>query len=114
MVNDFIQYLNTLHSYHGHNSNAFGEKNFTSNYYDRLLVDVPLCSYIVDKMSDDDPKIIMLTGHAGDGKTSLMYQVLKKLNCLFDLKLLIYRLQKPQTIHNSIRFTDYFLMLQEH
>lgn len=84
MENEFVKYLNTLHSYNGHNSNAFGEKNYTSKFYDDLMVPVPLGNFIVDKMTDSDGKIIMLTGHAGDGKTSLMYQVLKSFGCIFD------------------------------
>lgn len=84
MENEFVKYLNTLHSYNGHNSNAFGEKNYTSKYYDDLMVEVPLCDFIIKQLNDSDPKIIMLTGHAGDGKTSLMYQILKKIGCSFD------------------------------
>lgn len=84
MRNKFVDYLNTLHSYNGHNSNAFGEKNICSEYYKDLLVEIPLCDFIVKKLSEKTPNLIMLTGHAGDGKTSIMYQVLEKLDCKFN------------------------------
>ncbi len=95
MNNEFISYLNTLHSYRGHNSNAFGEKNFTSKYYDDLMVDVPLCDWLINELQGSETKIIMLTGHAGDGKTSLMYQILKKLNCSFDYEKEIFSVSLP-------------------
>lgn len=86
MENKLVNYLNTLHSYTGHNANVFAEKNVNNEFYKEIMVDVPLTSFIIDQLYSQEPHIIMLTGHAGDGKTSLMYHVLSKLGCTFDSK----------------------------
>ena len=70
MENKFVNYLNTLHSYSGHNANVFGEKNVENEYYKSMMVEVPLCDFIINELTNKAPHIVMLTGHAGDGKTS--------------------------------------------
>lgn len=82
--NEFVTYLNTLHNYNAQNSNVFGEKNIKSKFYDQVMVDIPICDYIVKQLTNSPSHIMILTGHAGDGKTSLMYQVMNKLNQSFD------------------------------
>ena len=84
MENKFVNYLNTLHSYSGHNANVFGEKNVENEFYKSMMVEVPLCDFIINELTNKAPHIVMLTGHAGDGKTSLMFQVLEKMGCTFD------------------------------
>lgn len=78
-MNEFVKYLNGLHNYNAQNQNAYGEKNRQSSYYNSTQVDVDVSEYIVKQIKDENPHIIVLTGHAGDGKTSIMYQVLHKL-----------------------------------
>lgn len=79
MENEFVSYLNTLHNYNAQNANVFAEKNIKSYFYKKIMVDIPICDFIVEHLKNDIPHVVVLTGHAGDGKTSLMYQVL---NCL--------------------------------
>lgn len=78
-MNDFIKYLNGLHNYNAQNQNAYGEKNVQSPYYERTQVYIDVCRHIISLLEENNPHIIILTGHAGDGKTSIMYQVLKQL-----------------------------------
>ena len=78
-MNEFIKYLNGLHNYNAQNQNAYGEKNKQSKYYDRMQVTVDVSEHIVKLLEEERPHIIILTGHAGDGKTSIMYQVLSQL-----------------------------------
>lgn len=78
-MNDFVRYLNGLHNYNAQNQNAYGEKNRQSPYYAHTQVEVDVSSHIVNLLTNESPHIIVLTGHAGDGKTSIMYQVLNKL-----------------------------------
>ena len=78
-VNPYVKYLNGLHNYNAQNPNAFGEKNVKSPYYAKTMVEIDICDHIIKSLEGDEPHILVLTGHAGDGKTSLMYQVLSKL-----------------------------------
>ena len=79
-MNDFINYLNGLHNYNAQNQNAYSERNVQSPYYERTQVPISVCQHIIDLIDKERPHIIILTGHAGDGKTSIMYQVLKQMN----------------------------------
>ena len=74
---EYIAYLNSLHNYNAQNPNAYGEKNVGNEFFREVAVKVGLCSYIEKQLSETEPHVLILTGHAGDGKTSIMYQVLK-------------------------------------
>lgn len=82
----YIEYLNSLHNYNAQNENAYGEKNVENPYFKEIMVRVGLCDYIKDSLTLKKPHILILTGHAGDGKTSIMYQVLTDLGVQFDSK----------------------------
>ena len=80
----FIAYLNSLHNYNAQNSNAYGEKNVGNEFFQEVAVEVGLCAYIEKQLLEEEPHVLILTGHAGDGKTSIMYQVLKKFGVEFN------------------------------
>lgn len=82
----YIDYLNSLHNYNAQNENAYGERNVDNPYFKEVMVSVGLCDYIKNNLSEKEPHIVILTGHAGDGKTSIMYQVLTDLEAEFDAK----------------------------
>lgn len=79
ITNPYVKYLNGLHNYNAQNPNAYGEKNVESPYYAKTMVEMEVCQHIITALTSLEPHILVLTGHAGDGKTSLMYQVLSKL-----------------------------------
>ena len=79
IVNSYVGYLNGLHNYNAQNPNAYGEKNVESPFYAATMVEMAVCKHIEKALTSGEPQILVLTGHAGDGKTSLMYQVLAKL-----------------------------------
>lgn len=81
---EYILYLNSLHNYNAQNQNAYGEKNVESPFFNDIVVKVGLCDFIYERLSGNQPHIIILTGHAGDGKTSTMYQVIKELGIVFN------------------------------
>ena len=83
---DYIMYLNSLHNYNAQNKNAYGEKNVNNPYANEIMVNVGLCDFIYNKLYNDEAHVLILTGHAGDGKTSIMYQVLTKLGVKYDIK----------------------------
>lgn len=80
---EYVAYLNTLHNFRAQNQNAYAEKNVNNQFFKNIMVDVPLCDYIEKNIREKQPHMIILTGHAGDGKTSLMYQVLKRFGIEF-------------------------------
>ena len=81
----YINYLNSLHNYSAQNPNAYGEKNVNNMFFSKVAVKVGLCDYIENQLINEKPHILVLTGHAGDGKTSIMYQVLSKLGIQFEV-----------------------------
>lgn len=80
----YIAYLNSLHNYNAQNPNAYGEKNVGSEFFKEVAVRVGLCSHIEKQLQEKEPHVLILTGHAGDGKTSIMYQVLKDFGIEFN------------------------------
>lgn len=78
-TNPYVDYLNSLHNYNAQNPNAYGERNIESPFYDQTMVEMDICANIISSLTNEQPHMLILTGHAGDGKTSLMFQVLKKL-----------------------------------
>ena len=80
----YIKYLNSLHNYNAQNSNAYGEKNVGNEFFSETAVKVGLCTYIEKQLQEKEPHVLILTGHAGDGKTSIMYQVLKSFDVEFE------------------------------
>lgn len=80
----YIAYLNSLHNYNAQNPNAYGERNVGNEFFKEVAVKVGLCDYIEKQLQDKEPHVLILTGHAGDGKTSIMYQVLKDFGINFN------------------------------
>ncbi len=83
-MNEFVKYLNGLHNYYAQNQNAYGERNVESPFYAKTMVPIGVCDYIISSIKENEPHIIILTGHAGDGKTSIMFQVIDRLGAKAD------------------------------
>lgn len=81
-MNDFVNYLNSTNNVGGNSTGSLAEKQVKSSYYDAVKVDRNLGKYIASCIMDHEPRAFILTGHAGDGKTSILVQVLKSLNRL--------------------------------
>lgn len=80
-MNKFIDYLNSLNSASGDNENAIAEniKNDTEQIYDKIQVEQAISKNMAETIINGSPTIFFLTGHAGDGKTSILIQILRKL-----------------------------------
>ena len=87
---EYISYLNTLHNYNAQNPNSYGEKNVNHHFFKDVMVKVGLSKFISNSILENEPHVIVLTGHAGDGKTSIMYQVLSELGVHFNPSEKIY------------------------
>lgn len=81
MSNDFIKYLNSMNNANSSNENAIAESQITNPYYDKIRVERNIGKYLINKIKEK-PTTVLLTGHAGDGKTSLVYQILRELKLI--------------------------------
>lgn len=81
-MNEFINYLNSTNNVGGNSTGSLAESQVKSSYYDSVKVDRKLGTYITDCVGSGDHQSFILTGHAGDGKTSVLVQVLKTLGYL--------------------------------
>ncbi|NLB81756.1 MAG: hypothetical protein GX800_09165, partial [Clostridiaceae bacterium] len=81
-MNVFVNYLNSIHNIGGDSTGSLAEKQVKSPFFDMVKVDRKLGTYIANGITAQNHQAFILTGHAGDGKTSILVQVLKALNRL--------------------------------
>lgn len=74
MANPFVDYLNSLHNDMASNQNAIAELAIASPFFEETQVKRDLITFLKEKLEAN--QFIILTGHAGDGKTTLLAQVL--------------------------------------
>lgn len=77
--NPFVAYLNSLHSLDAGNENAIAESQACNPDFSRIHVEHSLVQDIVYCLSSRNGRSVILTGHAGDGKSTLALSVYKKL-----------------------------------
>ena len=83
---DFVKYLNTLHRCGGNNKNSTAESNHDQLFSrDILGPEDDLIEKIESDLFQGDRKVL-LTGFAGDGKTTLAQMVVEKLADGYSLK----------------------------
>ena len=83
-TNPFVKYLNSLHNVDAENPSAYTEMSITSPYFSQIMVQREVGNYIDNQLKTKEPHIFILTGHAGDGKTAILYQVLTQWGILND------------------------------
>lgn len=74
----FLSYLNALQRIHGGNENALAEFQAQNPLFARIAAKHPLEQALIDDLKAGTHSII-LTGHAGDGKTTLAFAVYRAL-----------------------------------
>ncbi len=105
VVNPFVDYLNSLHNDDASNQNAIAEMQISSPYFDTTQVKRPLVDFIARRLSNGD--FVILTGHAGDGKTTLLAQVLAAMgNKQSALQLTDDVVCSTQTVHYIKDFSE--------
>lgn len=77
MKNTFVDYLNSLHNDLASNKNAIAELAIASPYFSTTQVKRELIGFLEKKIKDEE--FVILTGHAGDGKTTLLAQLLESI-----------------------------------
>jgi serine/threonine protein kinase len=76
--NEFVTYLNTLSNVSAGNENATAESQVSNEYFKRIAVGSSLTEYIFEILMSEKRNVI-LTGNAGDGKTTIATQIRQKL-----------------------------------
>lgn len=76
----FVNYLNSIHNISANNNNALAESQATSEFFGDIYVPFPIAGQIFELLTKQETApVIILTGHAGDGKSTIALDVLKKL-----------------------------------
>lgn len=77
--NTFVGYLNSLQRSSGGNENALAESQACNPFFAHIHVSHPLTNTILNELENSSGKHVILTGHAGDGKSTIALDVLKRL-----------------------------------
>lgn len=83
-MNGFIDYLNSTNNLGGDSTGSLAETQVKNPYYNVVKIDRKIGLRISQEINQGVYKTYILTGHAGDGKTSILVQVLKSLQLLSD------------------------------
>lgn len=77
--NPFIAYLNSLHSKEASNENALAEFQACNPFFSAIYVRHPLVDEILKNLMESENGVVILTGHAGDGKSTIALSVYKEI-----------------------------------
>jgi len=80
--NGFIAYLGSLFNVESSGSNSLAESQALNPYYGAVYRPFPLVDDLFAALTDGTERVVILTGHAGDGKSSVALDVLKRLRRL--------------------------------
>lgn len=80
MTHDFISYLNSLHNLTPAGANALAESQIHTKYFNEIYSEFPIVQYIYKLLKKDNNSIIIITGHAGDGKSTIAFDLIKRLD----------------------------------
>jgi len=78
--NPFVGYLNSLQRLDGSNENALAEYQACNPFFSMIHVPHPVTQAIVDELLRPNGRQVILTGHAGDGKSTIALGVYKQLS----------------------------------
>ena len=76
--NQFVGYLNSLQRFGGSNESALAESQACNAQFPSIHVIHPLTKIIMNELSAVEGKHVILTGHAGDGKSTIALELFKQ------------------------------------
>lgn len=79
LANPFVDYLNTLHNVSAGNANALAEYQATNTYFASIYEPTQMAADIYQRLTSGKEVVVVLSGHAGDGKSTVALEVLKQL-----------------------------------
>lgn len=77
--NSFVRYLNSLHSRDASSENAIAESQALNALFSHIHVPHPITEKITEILLGTTRRHVILTGHAGDGKSTIGLEVYKKM-----------------------------------
>ena len=80
--NDYIAYLNSLHNISANGANALAESQALNPHFGELYQPFPLIESLYQTLTDNQQRVVLLTGHAGDGKSTIALDIFKRLHNL--------------------------------
>ena len=104
--NNFVGYLNTLQRISGSNENALAEFQSLNKHFNKIQVKHPLSSIVIEELKSDNKRHVVITGHAGDGKTTIALEIFKELKRLPYEDVLIEALNEQESIDNITIIKD--------
>lgn len=81
-MNSFVDYLNSMNNASSDTIAALAESQVNSPYFKKIQIERNLGKYLSDRIRSGEKLAVVLTGHAGDGKTSILVQILQNLGFL--------------------------------
>lgn len=78
-LNTFVDYLNSLHNEKAGNTNALAEAQQNNPYFQHVRIHRQEADYLANRIETGTAFLGILTGHAGDGKTTILFQTLEVL-----------------------------------
>ncbi|MCP4401947.1 MAG: protein kinase [bacterium] len=80
--NPFVNYLNSLHNTTAANDNALAESQALHPLFGSIHIPLELTDYVEEQLTLDNGSHVILTGHAGDGKSTIGLELYKRLKDL--------------------------------
>lgn len=101
--NSYVRYLNTLHNATAVDDGALAETQALSEHFGQIHVPLPQTEYIFQRLTSQEGSNVILTGHAGDGKSTIGLELYKKIkNIPHDAPL-----QQSLQDHEKLNFKGY-------
>ncbi|MBE0472024.1 MAG: hypothetical protein IBX55_21260 [Methyloprofundus sp.] len=97
--NGYIAYLNSLHNITANSANALAESQALNSYFTEIYQPFPLVEDVYQALSENKGRVIVLTGHAGDGKSTVALDIFKRLKQLPEDKPLSSALSEREEIN---------------
>ncbi|RKT46607.1 hypothetical protein [Thiocapsa rosea] len=80
--NGLISYFNSLHNIGASGANALAESQALNEYFSEIYEPFEIVDAICDVLTAGRDHVVVLTGHAGDGKSTVALDVLKRIRGL--------------------------------
>lgn len=100
MSNAYISYLNSLHNISASGSNALAESQALSDHFPEIYEPFPIVEHVTDLLAGEEECVVILTGHAGDGKSTVAIDTLKTLRGISPEKVLSSPLKERELIED--------------
>ena len=96
--NGLISYLNSLHNVGASGANALAESQALNEYFTEIYEPFEIVDAICDVLTANTDHVVVLTGHAGDGKSTVALDVLKRLKGLSPVAPLTVALKEVEVV----------------